>query len=777
MKKLTRRGFLRLTAGGLGALAGGQLVTGCRNTPQPTPVLTDEHAALEEAATPTATAALTLPPSRHPLVAIPADTVPLSGSWRFAVDPESIGMAQGWADASFDDGAWTEVTVPHTWGVMEAHATYDGSAWYRRTFTLPAGAQDAHLRLCFAAVFYLARVWLNGEYLGEHGGGYTPFEFDVRGIASSDAENTLAVQVDNLRTTGRIPATLSEDWSFDWWNYGGIVRDVVLEMTSRAYIARQQVVAVPHLVGIDAADVATVTVTAIVRNVSSEPLQGTLRADVMDDAAGLSALESAPSAPVTLAPGERADIQLAATLLEPKLWHFDHPHLYRSSVSLAGSEGELLHSLQVTFGVRLVELKKARFVLNGEPMRLVGLTRHADSPAHGLAETATVMAQDYHDLKALNMVFSRPVHYPQHEFILDYCDRNGILLIPEVPAWQLTTEQMADEQMRELERQQLREMIEASLNHPSIWAWSVGNEYRSETDAGRAFTGKMIAYVKTLDPTRPVGFASHRLGREPASDATSLADFVMMNQYFGTWHGPKDVLASVLDRIHALWPDKVVIISEYGFEPHWNAYWGPPSSSLDPSRYYLISERTPSDSKEADLQRQAVIAEQMKLFRSKPYVAAAVFWTYQDYRTPSGFVMGVVDAQRNRRGSWSLLRSAYAPLTIRPVVLTPPSAGRGVATVSLQTRGPLGSDMPAYVLRGYSLRWAVTSPDGQTTFSEHSLPLPTLEPGSQWQGQIEWAVPATAYAITVCVIRPTGFIVLEQSYDLSAASSNRPYST
>jgi beta-galactosidase/beta-glucuronidase len=660
---------------------------------------------------------------------------------------------------------------------MEAHANYDGPSWYRRTFAFPAEAQDTHLRLRFAAVFYLARVWLNGEYLGEHEGGYTPFEFDVTGIATRGIENTLAVQVDNLRAADRIPATLSEEWSFDWWNYGGIVREVGLEMTSRAFIVRQQVVAVPRLVGIDAADVATVTVTATVCNASSEPLQGTLLADVIDDAAGLSAPESVASAPVTLAPGERADIELAATLLEPKLWHFDHPHLYRSSVSLAGSEGELLHSHQVTFGVRQVELKNARFVLNGEPMRLVGLTRHADSPAHGLAETATVMARDYHDLKMLNTVFSRPVHYPQHEFILDYCDRNGILLIPEVPAWQLTAEQMADEQMRALEKQQLREMIEASLNHPSIWAWSVGNEYQSKTEAGKTFTREMIAYVKTLDPTRPVGFASSRLGNSLEADATALADFVMMNQYFGTWHGPKDILGDVLDRIHALWPDKVVIISEYGFEPHWNAYWGPPSSSLDPARYYLISERTPPDSEEADLQRQAVIAEQMALFRSKPYVAAAVFWTYQDYRTPSGFVMGVVDAQRNRRGSWSLLRSAYAPLTIGPVVFSPPSAGRQAATVSLQTRGPLESDMPAYVLRGYSLRWAVTSPDGQTTLSEHSLPLPPLEPGSPWQGQIEWAVPATAHTVTVYVVRPTGFIVLEQSYVMSSASSNRPYST
>jgi beta-galactosidase/beta-glucuronidase len=109
---------------------------------------------------------------------------------------------------------------------------------------------------------------------------------------------------------------------------------------------------------------------------------------------------------------------------------------------------------------------------------------YADSPQSGLAETTTVMSADYDDLKQLNEVLSRPVHYPQHEFILDYADRHGILFIPEVPAWQLTTAQMDHSKIRALEKQQLREMIEADFNHPSVWAWSIGNELESETPVG-----------------------------------------------------------------------------------------------------------------------------------------------------------------------------------------------------------------------------------------------------------------------------------------------------
>jgi beta-galactosidase/beta-glucuronidase len=698
-------------------------------------------------------------------LAVPPSSIPLSGEWRFAVDPDGVGEAQGWAEPGFDDSGWTTVTVPHTWNVMPDCAEYEGVAWYRRTFTLPDEAENAHLRLRFEAVFYRARVWLNGEYLGEHEGGYTPFEFDVSEIARPDQENVIAVQVDNLRATDRIPAILSPNWSFDWWNYGGIVRDVSLHLSSRAFIARQQIVAVPHLVAIDEAEAAMITATVTINNAFTEPLEGTLTADVLDDAAGLSVLDTLPTSPVSLSPGQSIAVELTAVITAPKLWHFDHPHLYRWSAALVTADGQTLHTDEDTFGVRLVELKDAQFHLNGEPVRLVGFTRHADSPEHGLAETVTVMAADYDDLKRLNMVFSRPVHYPQSEFILDYCDRNGILLIPEVPAWQLTAAQMVDPYMRELEQQQLREMIAANFNHPSVWAWSIGNEIESETPSGHEFVRDMIAFVKSLDPTRPVGFASNRLERRPKGDATDLADFVMMNQYFGTWVGPKEGLERALDWIHQTWPDKVVIISEYGFEPHWNARWGPPSDSLDPERYYFIPEDMPSDSEEADVQRRQVIVEQMEMFRSKPFVAGAIFWTYQDYRTPSGFMMGVVDAARNRRGSWWVLREEYSPVLIDTVTFSPASGDRRSATVSLHTRGPVEVDMPAYTLRGYSLHWTVTSPEGDETFSEGNLPLPTLAPAATWSDQVEWDVPDESHVLTVSIVRPMGFSAIERSYN------------
>jgi beta-glucuronidase len=687
----------------------------------------------------------------------------LNGEWLFAVDVRDVGRSEGWADHDYDDSGWRTETVPHTWGVMAEYADYDGIAWYRRRFTLPAETVNGHVRLRFDAVFYAAHVWLNGEYLGEHQGGYTPFGFDVSAVVDWSSENVVAVRVDNRRATDRIPATLREGWSFDWWNWGGIVRNVSLEITNPVYIVGQRVTATPHLIGMDEADRATIETTVTVRNLSSEALEGTISGIVLDPVSGNSVLATPLEIPVRLVPGASANFTLPVEIQRPKLWHFDHPRLYRWASSLQDANGDVLHTYETAFGIRLVELKDARFYLNGEPMRLVGLTRHADSPQHGLAETVTVMAQDYNDLKLLNMVFSRPVHYPQHEFILDYCDRNGILLIPEVPAWQLTRSQMADEEMRDLEKQQLREMIDAAFNHPSVWAWSVGNEYESKTREGHAFTRDMIDFVKSVDPTRPVGLASNHMERLPAFDATEYADFVMMNQYFGTWHASKARLGEALDDIHATWPDKVVFISEFGFEPRWNDLMGWPSISLNPEEYYILPDDADSNSDEADAIRRQVIREQMEVFRSKPFVAAAIFWTYQDYRTPSEFMMGVVDGERNRRGSWQVLRQEYSPVLIEALSVAPSSDSSRIVAVVLRARDR--DDMPSYILRGYDLHWSVTSGDGEETFECGELALPTLEPGEEWSGSIVWSEVEPESVLTLRIVRPTGFEVLERTYD------------
>jgi hypothetical protein len=234
-----------------------------------------------------------------------------------------------------------------------------------------------------------------------------------------------------------------------------------------------------------------------------------------------------------------------------------------------------------------------------------------------------------------------------------------------------------------------------------------------------------------------------------------LVDFVMLNAYYGTWHGPKAALEPALDAIHATWPHKPVIISEYGFDPHWERIMRPVPPDL--WRYYTIPPEMPAASEAADRQRQQLIREQLVVFRRKPFIAGAIFWTYHDYRTRSGFQMGVVDAQRQRRGSWAVLREAYAPVVLD---------GSQYATVALRARGPVERDLPAYTLREYQLAWTVTAPDSQQVFAQGTLALPLLPPGTTWSGSLAWAGPSADYRLTLQLFRPTGFAVLEHTYDV-----------
>jgi beta-glucuronidase len=653
--------------------------------------------------------------------AVERTSLSLDGAWSFRVDGRS---------------EWTRVDVPHTWNVMPAYRDYEGIAWYRRTFELPRGA-GARVALRFGAVFYEARVWVNGVAVGRHEGGYTPFELDVTKVARPGRPNVVLVRVDNRRRRDRIPAQLTPDWSFDWWNYGGIVRDVSVELTSRVYIAHARIVATPVLTREDRASTAVVEALVRVRNATGRRFDGVVTASVEGVAA---------STPLAVENGSTGTARLRLTLDAPRLWHFDHPELYELTSSVT-EDGRLFDRLSTSFGVRSVELRDARLLLNGEAVRLVGLTRHADSPAHGLAEPAEVVDSDYDDLKRLNEVLTRPVHYPQSDAVLDYADRHGILLIPEVPAWQLDADQLGDPRLQALERAQLRELVESELNHPSVIAWSVANEIESDTPQGYDFVRKAIAAVKALDPSRPVGFASNRLNGSPGSDATRFADFVLMNQYFGTWAGPKQELGAALDRVHAAFPEKPVIVSEFGFEPRWQELVGQATSTLDPASYYVVPDTAASGSEAADAQRRALITDQLDVFRERPFVVGAIFWTYQDYRTRSGFVMGVVDAERQRRGSWARIRAEYAPARVSSFAFVP-----GGARVELRTR----ADLPGYTLRGYTLRWSTGSAQG-------AVELPPLVPGSTWSGELAWRGPAAPVRLEL--VRPTGYPVLEQTFE------------
>jgi beta-glucuronidase len=656
--------------------------------------------------------------------------VDLNGPWQFRIDPDGTGYRQGWAKAV--PAPVETVDVPHTWGVGR-HAEHEGLAWYWRRLTPPPGLRGKRLELHFGATFYRARVFVGGVLAGEHEGGHTAWFVDV--TRALGAGGLVAVEVDNRPGVATLPGWAMRlkgtgtVW-YDWWHYGGLVRDVALVAHETALIRRQ---AIRSTVGRESARVTT-----------QAWLEGSGRVTLHGRVLGPGG-EEVGTGRVSVSLGG-ASPTLAFEVVRPKLWHFDDPQLYTMELTLRDG-ATVLDERAEAFGIRSIEVRDRGLWLNGERVRLTGITRHAESPPEGLAETRGTMKADWDDLKALQVVLTRPVHYPQHPYVLDYADRNGVLLVPEIPMWQYGEEQMADPRVLALAKSMMREMIEQAANHPSVFAWSVCNESATNTPAGRAYVKAMVEHVKALDPGRYVTYADDGLPwiAEATQNANQHTDFVMMNQYFGSWAGPAEGLAPALERVGSMFPDKMVVISEFG-----------------------LAGLFAPDTAQADRMRIQVMESQLTEFAKHDFIAGAIFWCYQDYKshrnlwpglTTDWVEMGLVDEYRQRLPSYAVWKERTSPARLDLAWtrgrFSPPTGFR--ATVA--RRPP--TELPSHDLRGYRLEWDARDHDG-TRLAGGTQDLPVIGPPATVEGS--W--PATSsreVRLTVRVLRPTGFVAGERT--------------
>src|ERR1035437_5816522 len=483
----------------------------------------------------------------------------LNGLWLFRLDADGKGEPGGWALPDAPAAGWREVRVPHTWQVEPENTEYRGFAWYRRSFEAPRALSERAVRVEFEAVFHTATVWVNGKEAGRHiGKGYTAFRLDVGHLLQSGAPNSLVVKVDNAFNEQMLPRGRSSDWAHD----GGIYRPVQLLVTPKVFIESVAVDAEPDL----SEGTASIAVSVVVRNTSQQSWNGPVGYRVTDEASGNAVLAVAEAASVQLAAGETRTVALrAVTLREPRLWHFDHPNLYRLDAELG--EG---HSLDTTFGIRKIEIRDSAFYLNGERVRLMGVERMAGSnPEYGMAEPVGWIEHDHADMKHLNCAFTR-VHWPQDKRVLDHCDRHGILMQSEIPAWGPDTFDgmgaQPDADIMENGLEQLREMIARDFNHPSVVVWGLCNEIGGQNPPAYQFAKRMLEEAKRLDPGRLCSYASESLRNTPQRDVAALMDFIETNEYYGSWYpGRAEDVARHLDEIHLAFPGKPIVVSEYGY--------------------------------------------------------------------------------------------------------------------------------------------------------------------------------------------------------------------
>lgn len=538
---------------------------------------------------------------------------------------------EGWTFKTTLDDHATAVTVPHSWMATENYRSYIGSAVYERDFPTPQREAGDVVRLRFDAVYDVATVWLNGRRLGTHEGGYTPFDFDVTRLLTPGS-NHLVVEVNNTPTISSIPSLATSHGATDypaygtvgrgsivgWMPYGGIVRPVHLEVTKAIFFQRMKIDAKP-LPGMKDA---LLTVSVSLHNGGNADAQ----VDVSGRVAGVPVAWKA----TRVAANADAVITWTGVLKDAHLWSVKDPYLYAAEVALPGDR------LSTKVGVRDVRVRGQELLLNGTPVHLFGANRVSEDLNEGLGESTAIIQRDMNDMLADNMRMMRIAHYPQAPELLEYADAHGMLLIAEAGNWNMSAWQMADPEIRARWKQQMREMLQQDWNHPSVIAWSVGNEYESFTKYGIDWTRDMRAFTLDLDPTRLVTFAS-RFTQEAtvktgADEASQYSDFVSVNIY-GNY-------AKGFDRVHSLFPDKPVFVTEFG-------KMGEPGVH-DPLRI-------------------ADITEAVNAMKARPWMIGGSLWAWNDYRslypgTPASGIRswGMVTIDRTHRDSWTAVQKMFA---------------------------------------------------------------------------------------------------------------------
>lgn len=628
----------------------------------------------------------------------------LDGAWRFTIDATKA--------ASGNASGWDEITVPGNWDTRPAYATHKGEGCYQREFNVPSDWPKNHrLRLSFDAVYHDAEVTLNGKILGTHCGGYTPFEFDVTDVVNRNRPNTVTVRADNRYRRGA------------WWAWGGISRSVALRTNSDLRIVYQHIRAEPDL----KSGAARVFITCKVENSGPKAVSARLtpafsELGVVRDSASTQERALVINAPVlNVNVPARGTAEATTTVdLDPaqvKLWHFDHPNLYASHLTLAVDD-VVRHARRDRFGIRKVEFKSEGMYLNGERIRVPGFNRVSDSNSTGNTEPDELVRRDVDMMKSAGAVFSRLMHSPQAPNLLDYMDERGLMIVAEIPVWGDGDPQVKPD--NPLTKQWLREMITRDYNHACIVGWSTGNEIMRNHDYVRS----MNDFVRQeLDPHRMVSYASYtayRAESTPQNDGATHSDVLMFNTY-------TDNPTHYLNRIRLLrgrWPDKPIFLSEFGVKQI-----GAGDAARVPNLFAIWAS-----------------------FGVEPYVIGGSLWTFNDYRsdyhgTPASGnrEWGVVDVNRRPKAAYTEVRRAFAP--VRALSFTN-------GKITLQPRK--ADDLPSYTLKGYSLKWTASAANGAKP-QAGLIALPDLKPGAD---DLVLNAPVNDLA-AVTLISPLGYEVLD----------------
>ncbi|SDQ72422.1 glycoside hydrolase family 2 TIM barrel-domain containing protein [Pseudovibrio sp. Tun.PSC04-5.I4] len=463
----------------------------------------------------------------------------LNGDWNFCVDLLDTGLRQKWFSLKpetpegrtepydYDPYLGETVPVPSCWSMLkEKWYFFEGSAWYTRPVDLDELPADERLFLRVGAAQYDCKVFLNGEFLGNHYGGSTPFNVELTGHAKT-GRNWLMLCVNNTRTLDRVPMR-----NTDWFNYGGVYRSVELYRTPKTFISDFFAYLVPdgsyEKIAVELQVDGPITTSVCVE---IEELE--IKAQVIVDDEG------------------KGKVIISA---KPELWSPENPKLYNARASLGDDQ------ISDRIGFRQIEQIGTDVLLNGKPIFMRGISVHEDDEFTGKVLLDEDLAQRFKHAKELNCNFMRFAHYPHDERAAKMADEQGVLLWEEIPVyWAIDFKNPAT--LKDASNQ-LRELIKRDRNRASVIIWSVGNE-NPDTDERLSFMKSLIDTAHEMDPTRLTSAAclvNHAKNRIE-DRLIQYINIVGINEYYGWYEENFEDLIDFLDNSD---PGKPVVISETG---------------------------------------------------------------------------------------------------------------------------------------------------------------------------------------------------------------------
>lgn len=519
---------------------------------------------------------------------------------------------------SFDGGLRLE--VPGDWNSQNPELKYyEGTVWYGRHFeSMPQPGKRQILY--FGAVSYRCNVYLNGRKIASHEGGFTPFEVDVTD-ALTDGDNFLVVEANNRRTKDAIPAL-----AFDWWNYGGITRDVMLVSVPDNYVEDYFVrlrKGSPDVIDIDvrmsrpeAGVEISVEIPALRKNFRS-----------VTDAAGR--------------------VSGSIQVKNLKRWAPEAPVLY--DVIVRGGADQVSEEI----GFRNIDVDGTKILINGKPQFMRCISFHEEIPQRmGRAFShadATMLLNEASEL-GVNMI--RLAHYPQNEYTVRMAEKMGIVLWQEIPIWQGID--FADSSTRSKAQAMLREMISRDKNRCAVGFWGVANETKPSAERND-FLKSLLDAGKEIDTTRLyvaafdlVGFDEDRRLFTMDDPFTENLDVVAVNKYMG-WYHPWPL--SPAESVWEVTPDKPLIISEFGGE----------------ALYGQSGSRDVVSSWSEDYQAR-LYEDNLRMMENIPNLAGVSPWILFDFRSPFRFHpsnqegwnrKGLVSDRGQRKKAWYIMRDFY----------------------------------------------------------------------------------------------------------------------